>query len=598
MQAATAAAGTAAGPAPVDPAVLAARQSQASGVTASDDWGGAMERIMALTARHPEAFRQQPQANRFSAILEAVVPSRTNPTHEKVLTIVNALVDNKAIRKDEAGLIYNALLERVARYNSTNVQANLDRLSTDVREAVAQRERFFREGNLGSLVALNAFLSSQPANVPRGQEDYVNFISALRLMVSEVPQSEVYQSGPDYFFQTSRQGLQTVNLTQAFKNLQGLWGVKAPLGDRATVSSLLTPNSRLLLLLIAPFTDSQSVSRDSYLGHLLTLYREAIGQARVDEQTFQEITSVSRALGQEDTGSLEATLNFLLTNRRQKIPPQYTLSAEEERILRYVQQSVSLYLMREGATATSALDMTARNMEPSFYASHRPFINRLMDYLHRAAALNAEYFTNAILNPHWMPPPGFYTGEFDLPEADDGFLWDDSGDSLFTLPRPLKKEAGDELPLASVESATRGESPAPSLPASLHSHHGRTTRPRLPGESEYLNDPLLLPEREKNRRQSLPNNALESLVDKMNRWKTYAQEQREWEALQPRPLLPPPQRWETRRQRRRRLEEGPRGEEEDSADDSSVLDLGGTGRGGGANPFAHLRPQGRLGRLY
>ena len=90
---------------------------------------------------------------------------------------------------------------------------------------------------------------------------------------------EVYQSGPDYFFQTSRQGLQTVNLSQAFKNLQGLWGVRAPTGDRATVSSLLTPNSRLLLLLIAPFTDSGSVSRDTYLGHLLTLYREAIGQA-------------------------------------------------------------------------------------------------------------------------------------------------------------------------------------------------------------------------------------------------------------------------------------------------------------------------------
>ena len=317
----------------VDPAMLAALQSQPSGVTPSDDWAAAMDRILALTTRNPEAFRQQPQANRFSAILEAVVPSRTNPTHEKVLAIVNALTESKAIRKDEAGLIYNALLERVARYNSTNVQANLDRLTTDVREAVAQRERFMHDTNLGSQVALNAFLSTLPANVPRGQEDYVSFISALRLLVAEVPQSEVYQSGPDYFFQTSRQGLQTVNLTQAFKNLQGMWGVRAPVGDRATISSLLTPNTRLLLLLIAPFTNSSTISRDSYLGHLITLYREAIGQTQVDEQTFQEITSVSRALGQQDTGSLEATLNFLLTNRQQKIPSQFTLSTEEERIL-------------------------------------------------------------------------------------------------------------------------------------------------------------------------------------------------------------------------------------------------------------------------
>ncbi|AGK27168.1 pIIIa [Simian mastadenovirus C] len=563
----------------VNPALLASMQSQPSGVNATDDWSAAMDRIMALTTRNPEAFRQQPQANRFSAILEAVVPSRTNPTHEKVLTIVNALVDSKAIRRDEAGLIYNALLERVARYNSTNVQANLDRLNTDVREALAQKERFLRDSNLGSLVALNAFLSTQPANVPRGQEDYVSFISALRLLVSEVPQSEVYQSGPDYFFQTSRQGLQTVNLSQAFKNLQGMWGVKAPLGDRATISSLLTPNTRLLLLLIAPFTNSSSISRDSYLGHLITLYREAIGQAQVDEHTYQEITNVSRALGQEDTGSLEATLNFLLTNRRQKIPSQFTLSAEEERILRYVQQSVSLYLMREGATASTALDMTARNMEPSFYASNRPFINRLMDYLHRAAAMNGEYFTNAILNPHWMPPSGFYTGEFDLPEADDGFLWDDVSDSIFSpsSQRMQKKEGGDELPLSSIEAASRGESPFPSL-SSVSS--GRVSRPRLPAESEYLSDPILQPSRKKN----FPNNGVESLVDKMKRWKTYAQEQKEWEETQVRPVPPPTQR----RWRR------PREDPDDSADDSSVLDLGGSG----ANPFAHLQPQGRLGRLY
>lgn len=566
----------------VDPAMLAALQSQPSGVTPSDDWAAAMDRILALTTRNPEAFRQQPQANRFSAILEAVVPSRTNPTHEKVLAIVNALTESKAIRKDEAGLIYNALLERVARYNSTNVQANLDRLTTDVREAVAQRERFMHDTNLGSQVALNAFLSTLPANVPRGQEDYVSFISALRLLVAEVPQSEVYQSGPDYFFQTSRQGLQTVNLTQAFKNLQGMWGVRAPVGDRATISSLLTPNTRLLLLLIAPFTNSSTISRDSYLGHLITLYREAIGQTQVDEQTFQEITSVSRALGQQDTGSLEATLNFLLTNRQQKIPSQFTLSTEEERILRYVQQSVSLYLMREGMTPSSALDMTARNMEPSLYSSNRPFINRLMDYLHRAAAMNSEYFTNAILNPHWMPPSGFYTGEFDMPEGDDGFLWDDVSDSIFVPARYRKKEGGDELPLPLVEAASRGQSPFPSLPSLVSSSNsGRVLRPRLPGETDYLNDPLLQPVRNKN----FPNNGVESLVDKMNRWKTYAQEQREWEESQSRPLAGPFSRW-------RRRED----DQDDSADDNSVLDLGGTGAS--FNPFAHLRPQGRLGRLY
>lgn len=568
---------------PMDPVVRAALQSQPSGVAPSDDWSAAMDRIMALTARNPEAFRQQPQANRFSAILEAVVPSRPNPTHEKVLAIVNALAENRAIRPDEAGQIYNALLERVARYNSTNVQSNLDRLVTDVREAVAQRERFHKDANLGSMVALNAFLSSLPANVPRGQEDYTNFISALRLMVAEVPQSEVYMSGPSYYFQTSRQGLQTVNLSQAFKNLEGLWGVKAPLGDRATVSSLLTPNTRLLLLLIAPFTDSGSISRDSYLGHLITLYREAIGQSRVDEHTYQEITDVSRAMGQEDTSSLQATLNYLLTNRRQRIPPQFSLSPEEERILRYVQQSVSLYLMREGDGPSAALDLTAQNMEPGLYSTNRAFINRLMDYLHRAAALNPEYFNNAVLNPHWLPPPGFYTGEFDLPEANDGFIWDDDT-SVFS---PVQKKEGGDAQSQRVSLASMGASVASPLPSfsSASSAAGRVSRPRLSGEADYLNDPLMRPARAKN----FPNNGIESLVDKMSRWKTYAQEQREWEEQQPRPLIPP-----TRGNRRRRQEMGPYRvpvDPEDSADDSSVLDLGGSG-----NPFAHLRPQGRVGK--
>lgn len=568
---------------PLDPVVRAALQSQPSGVAPSDDWSAAMDRIMALTARNSEAFRQQPQANRFSAILEAVVPSRPNPTHEKVLAIVNALAENRAIRPDEAGQIYNALLERVARYNSTNVQSNLDRLVTDVREAVAQRERFHKDANLGSMVALNAFLSSLPANVPRGQEDYTNFISALRLMVAEVPQSEVYMSGPSYYFQTSRQGLQTVNLSQAFKNLEGLWGVKAPLGDRATVSSLLTPNTRLLLLLIAPFTDSGSISRDSYLGHLITLYREAIGQSRVDEHTYQEITDVSRAMGREDTASLQATLNYLLTNRRQRIPPQFSLSPEEERILRYVQQSVSLYLMREGDGPSAALDLTARNMEPGLYSTNRAFINRLMDYLHRAAALNPEYFNNAVLNPHWLPPPGFYTGEFDLPEANDGFIWDDDT-SVFS---PMQKKEGGDAQSQRVSLASMGASVASRLPSfsSASSAAGRVSRPRLSGEADYLNDSLMRPARAKN----FPNNGIESLVDKMSRWKTYAQEQREWEEQQPRPLIPP-----TRGNRRRRQEMGPYRapvDPEDSADDSSVLDLGGSG-----NPFAHLRPQGRIGK--
>lgn len=536
----------------------------------SVDWDSTFRRIMALTASNPQKFASQPRANRFDAILEATVPSRTDPTHTKVLALVNALVQNKAIRADEGGQMYNALLERVSRYNSTNVQTNLDRLVSDVREAVALKERSTHAPSLASLVALNAFYETIPAQVPRGQDDYLAFLSALKLLVSEVPQTDVYQSGPSYFFSTSRNGSQTVNLTTAFENLQPLWGVRAPASDRSAVSSVLTPNTRLLLLIVAPFIESVGIDKDTYIGHLLTLYREAIGSTRLDEATFNEITSVSRALGQEDSQNLQATLNFLLTNQRQTIPKPYTLSAEEERVLRYIQQSVSLYLMQEGATPSSALDMTSANLAPSFYAAHRPFINRLMDYLHRAAVLSPDYFTNAVLNASWLPPEGFFTGEFDFPEQEEP-MWDFPGSSLGSV-RGLTPSAApsrapsvapstapslewDDEPhsLSEFGAAAPKSLSLPSLPADAPS----LPPPQLsrPSSGDYLRETRKLfpaPSRKNSEAE------LDSLLNRLSTWKTYAQTQEEFV---------------------NRL--GRKGENADKS-------LSGTGA------FSHLRPKGRL----
>lgn len=385
------------------------------------------KRINDLTQR-PD-FASQPYANRIEAILEAVVPSKQDPTHEKLLTVINALVQTKAIRRDEAAAVYNALLTRVSRYNSVNLQANLDRLTQDVREAVAQRTRQ-GANNIASLSALNGFLASLPSNVQRGQENYSAFISALRLLVAEIPQTDVYQAGPDYFLQTSRNGAQVVNLTQAFKNLEPLWGVNAPTAERMSISSLLTPNTRLLLLLIAPFSDSVGISRDSMVGYLLTLYREAIGQTALDERTYGEVAAVSTALGQDNADNLQATLNFLLTNKQSKRPGEYSLTPREERILRYIQQAVALRMMQEGVSPSSALDMTSAAFEPSFYNINMVFINKLMDYFHRAAAMAPDYFQSIIMNPRWLPPDGFYKGVFDFPDDTDWQAWDHSADSL------------------------------------------------------------------------------------------------------------------------------------------------------------------------
>lgn len=396
-------------------------------------WEATFKSLMGLDDPSGEArrkFAAQPRSNRFDTILEAVVPSRRDPTHEKVLALVNALVENGAVRADEAGQMYDALLQRVSRYNSTNVQTNLDRMVRDVREAVSARTRQEDRPTLASLVALNAFLATLPATVQRGQQDYLAFVAALRLLVSEVPQLEVYQAGPDYYLQTSRGGLQTVNLTRAFDNLQPLWGVTG--AESGNVSSLLTPNSRLLLLLVAPFTDAVGLNRDSYLGHLLTLYRETLSQVRPDEQTYREITDVSRSgLGEQDSENLRATLNFLVANRERRTPAVYALSVQEERVLRYIQQAISIYMTHRGVNATDAIDQVAANLEPSFYHRNRAFVDRLLDYLRRAAGTNANYFHSIVMNPQWQPPAGFFSGNFDIPD-DTGplqdFAWDDTWD--------------------------------------------------------------------------------------------------------------------------------------------------------------------------
>lgn len=547
------------------------RASQQSQPSALSNWDESFRRIMALTTVNPHKFASQPRANRFDQILEAAVPSRNDPTHEKVLAIVNALVENGAVRPDEGGQIFNALLERVSRYNSSNVQTNLERLVTDVREAVARKERASSAPSLASLVTLNAFISELPAVVPKGQEDYLAFISALRTLVSEVPQTDVYRSGPNYYFSTNKSGSQTVNLNNAFDNLRPLWGVRSAQATHASVSSILTPNTRLLLLMVAPFTDAVTISRDSYIGHLLTLYRETIGQTRFDETTYNEITSVSKAIGNMTEENLQSTLNFLLTNRKHKVPQIYSLSEEEERILRYVQQAVSLYLMQDGATPSSALDMTAANLEPSFYAKNRFFINRLMDYFHRAAALSPNYFTNAVLNANWLPPEGFYTGDFDdFPEQEE-LAWDDSNDPVThdfdglreSYSRLEGATAGDvfENDLEDVYEKVGGLEAAPSS-STPPNEERNWIRPSRFSYNRYVRgaDEYLDRAREEFRWRDEVNrdSQLDSLINRLDSWKTYAQLRRE-------------------------------GVETDDGTNDRGRKLGGRG-----DPFAHLKPRGRM----
>lgn len=534
--------------------------------TADDSWAASISRIMSLTAGDRQKFASQPFANRLDAILEAVVPSRRDPTHEKVLSIVNALIENGAIRRDEGAGVYDALLERVSKYNSMNAQSNLERLAGDVREAVAQKVRM-ADGNLGSMAALNSFLARLPANVERGQANYMGFISALKLLVSEVPTTEVYQSGPHHFLQSTRNGTQTVNLTTAFENLKPLWGVRAPSMERLSISALLTPNTRLLLLLVSPFTDSVSIDRDSYLGYLLTLYREALGRAHLDERTLQEVTQVSRAMGNENIQNLQATLNFLLTNRQKKTPVEYVLSAEEERILRFVQQAVSLRMMQENLSPTEALDVTAANMEPTFYSSNREFINKLMDYLHRAAIMAPDYFLSAAMNPRWLPPEGFFTGVYDFPERDN-YSWDGLESSL---------DLTHEDTMRALEQKFIDEDQSSELPSRSASRVSRFSTP-VQSRRSSISDIVPLNNGASNNKNTM--RELDTLASKLARWKTYKQESEEAQAAVASSRAPVvrPKLYRSR------------SPSEDSDDGMSRPDNFLKFEGSG-NPFAHLRPK-------
>lgn len=84
--------------------------------------------------------------------------------------------------------------------------------------------------------------------MPRGQADYAGFVSALRLLVSEVPQVDVYQAGPDFYLQTSRGGAQTVNLTRAFQTLEPLWG---PRGDERSFERRLAADAERASVVVA-----------------------------------------------------------------------------------------------------------------------------------------------------------------------------------------------------------------------------------------------------------------------------------------------------------------------------------------------------------
>nr|WRQ19811.1 MAG: pIIIa protein [unidentified adenovirus] len=370
-------------------------------------------------------MQSQPKANRIETILESIVPSRKDPTSTKVFAIVHALLKRGVIRKDEVGSTYCAILQRVAKYNSLNVQSNLDTIVQDIAISNSNLQQQFPI--TASLVVFNAFLKTLPAVIGKGQNDYQAIIGALKALISETRNAELYKSGPSFFLNTFISGSQTVNLTKAFSELQEIWKLKTSLGSALPVTSLLSTNSRLFLVLISPFVDVSSLTPDSYISFIMKLYKGTFVDL-TDNVLQGEIKNISKGITEKDSENIQQTLNFLLTNTRKRDEIPSPLTPAELMILRRLQQTVKTLLSaRPNLAPSHALDIASSNLEQEVYLSHMNFVNSLFDYMHKAAAFNQDYFMHTVLNKHWVPPSGFRIGEFNIPTSDN-WLWDEEDD--------------------------------------------------------------------------------------------------------------------------------------------------------------------------
>lgn len=359
------------------------------------------------------AFRQQPLANKLSALEEGLVQPRKDNTPDTVAAIVQELVKRGAILPREAGPIYSDLMIRVHRYNSTNVQSNLNVLLGDVRAAQSEVIRRSDLGELSNQAILNNFLAALPPVVPMGQQNYEAFKQSLRLMVNEAPNVTLYRSGPDTMLQLNVRGVNTVNLGSAFSNLHNLWGVMLE-GEMVPggISSKLSSNTRVLMLFLAPFTNESTFTPDTFVSQLMRLYRDTVAASiERPQETEREVEETVRDFG-GDLVDIARTMSYLLKNKEAVLENPRTLSPRQLGVLRYVQESLTDRIDRNGENPEEALVNLLFSFAPSYFESNGPFIRRLVSYLEVALRNSPNYFREIYSNKYWTPPASFWTQNY------------------------------------------------------------------------------------------------------------------------------------------------------------------------------------------
>lgn len=365
------------------------------------------------------SLRYEPYANRLIKLQTAMVPPKMDGTSERVAEVVKGLAEQGAIYGDQMGAIHSDLLNRVYTWNSMGVQESIQALVNDVIHGQNRvlRDELGRTREIANASLLTQFFDSLYKTVDRGQRNFEGFKKLLRLFINNVPNAEVYSSGGSFSLQINMGGSsQNINLTNAFENLKDIWGARWDSVNNPRIGALLTPNTRALLFFVSTFYDYGSMEPGSYLDNLLRLYKEAI-RADIDAEgdAVMELGEAGANLSLR-FNEYKDTLNYLLQNRV-SVPETapLELSREQEELFKYLMRQLRQAL-KDQVPAHEAVSTMAQFVDPRLYQTHKVLIEKLQNYLLIAQAKNLAYYKSIVMDPHWRPPTGMYTGNFVIPE--------------------------------------------------------------------------------------------------------------------------------------------------------------------------------------
>lgn len=368
-------------------------------------------------------FRRMPLANKIIQLEKAIVQPKKSDTATLLTEIVKQLVSQGAIYPEEASAVYARLLSRLVKFNSIRTHGNLDGLVQDIQQGQKSMvmSQLKNVPAMSNMVVLQEFYNTLPKTVSNGQQNYDAFKQLLKQFVIDYNNYlEVFRSGTDTFLQYNfGPAVQKINLSQAFKNLSNLWGIRVTSeGSIPSLTSLLEPQTRYLILLLSPIAMEGYFIRDSFLTYLIKLYKNTVVPP-LNGEPVEELGNVIASLGPSyDQLKLRQGLNYLVTNQQREYRPEVPeLTKEEEALLRYIQTLLRTKVAGTNRLLTQRdLDNVLQNLNPVAFSGHINFLNKLFDYFRKVVHARPALMTDIIFNNEWKPPPAFYLKSVLIPQ--------------------------------------------------------------------------------------------------------------------------------------------------------------------------------------